>query len=70
MYFPDEKFFTILAAVSLPRSQRVEFPGLGHDLIGSGDDCVGEIVDAFPADPLARIDRGCIETMPRTDYLP
>ena len=61
--------WSILAADSLSRSQYAEFPGLGHSLATSGVGCVGEIVSAFLADPASEADQGCIDELPRVDYV-
>lgn len=48
------------AAETLPSSQVVRFPRLGHGVLSSGEQCPFEIVDAFYDQPRARVETGCV----------
>lgn len=50
------------AARTLPNSTYVEFPGVGHGASLSGD-CPEAVALAFIDDPLAELDRSCVNTM-------
>ncbi len=53
-------------ARSLSRGYYVEFPGIGHGVLGAGIDrgaCSKAIVDAFLADPARAPDSGCVNDM-------
>ncbi len=53
-------------AESLGRGYYVEFPGIGHGVLGAGIDrgaCAKAVVDAFLADPAQRPGSGCVNDM-------
>ena len=57
-----------LAAQTLSNSHYLLFPGVGH-AAARGGDCPESILTAFLDDPLGEPDAGCIEDMPRPDFV-
>ena len=55
-----------LAANTLAQGQYVEFPVLGHGLLG--DDCVNEVVTQFLGQLDASVDSSCTASMPTLQY--
>jgi hypothetical protein len=58
-----------LVAASLPRATIVEFPEGTHVQLGEINQCAGEILRAFLADPNAGLDTSCIAAMPRRGFV-
>ena len=58
-----------LVAASLPRATIVEFPQGTHVQLGEINQCAGQILQAFLADPNAKPDTGCIAAMPRRGFI-
>lgn len=58
-----------LAGDTLANSIYLEFPGLGHGLLGYND-CVNELTESFLAGPTATLDQACLAALPAVDYEP
>ncbi|WP_132543829.1 alpha/beta fold hydrolase [Rhodovulum euryhalinum] len=58
-----------LVAATLPRATIVEFPEGTHVQLGEINQCAGQILRAFLADPAAAPDTGCIADMPRRGFV-
>ncbi len=53
-----------LAAQTLPNSQVVTFPGVGHGASFSGSTCAQQIAIDFFANPNAQVDQSCVSSKP------
>ena len=58
-----------LVAATLPRATLVEFPEGTHVQLGEINQCAGQILQAFLADPNVTPDTGCIAEKPRLGFV-
>ncbi|HEY93823.1 MAG TPA: alpha/beta hydrolase [Dehalococcoidia bacterium] len=58
-----------LAAETLTNSRFFEFPGLGHDVLVSGNECPVDIALEFLDNPYSEPDRTCLEEIEPPDYI-
>ena len=58
-----------LASETLQNSWFLEFPGLGHDVVVSGNECPLDIALAFYNNPYSEPDRTCLTEIEPPDYI-